>query len=173
MSNKIERMVDSLLSEDTSERDEEEYHFVPKELEKRNEVLFQELVPVNGAADTVEGEVLRAINKICYRSFNDGDYYFAGYGVTAAGPAHAYLLDKAASIPALSGLRKMLPDRGPSGNYSQALIDALELVVSWIESRNGETTPNSDDMLKWDPVNAEEDDDEWDDEEDEWDDDED
>ena len=37
--------------------------------------LYDELVPSQGKADTIEGEVLRASSKIVYRHFNDGDEF--------------------------------------------------------------------------------------------------
>ena len=52
-----------------------------EKLETRSDVLFGKLVPGSGNAGTMEGEMLRAINKIVYRKYNDGDYFFTGYGV--------------------------------------------------------------------------------------------
>lgn len=37
--------------------------------------LYKKLVPSQGAAETIEGEVLRASSKIVYRHFNDGDLF--------------------------------------------------------------------------------------------------
>ena len=41
--------------------------FVGGALEKRNNVLYDELVPGSGNSDFIEGEMLRAINRIIYR----------------------------------------------------------------------------------------------------------
>ena len=41
--------------------------FVGGTLEKRNQKLFDKLVPGSGASETVEGELIRAINRIVYR----------------------------------------------------------------------------------------------------------
>ena len=60
--------------------------FVGGKLEKRNQVLFDKLVPGSGAAETVEGELMRAINRLVYRWYNDGDYFYKGYGAETAGP---------------------------------------------------------------------------------------
>ena len=35
--------------------------------------LFDELVPVSGKADTVTGEIIRAISRIVYRNYDDGE----------------------------------------------------------------------------------------------------
>jgi hypothetical protein len=44
-------------------------------LQKEYEALYEKLVPAQGAAETIEGEVLRAASKIVYRHFNDGDEF--------------------------------------------------------------------------------------------------
>lgn len=54
-------------------------------------VLFEALVPPSGNANTVAGEMIRAVNKIGHRFFNDGDIYFAGYGIETAGSPAIYL----------------------------------------------------------------------------------
>ena len=44
-------------------------------LQKEYDALYEKLVPAQGAAETIEGEVLRAASKIVYRHFNDGDEF--------------------------------------------------------------------------------------------------
>ena len=111
--------------------------FVGKELEDRNEKLYH-LVPGNGKADTVEGEMLRAINRIVYRWYNDGDEYHTGYGTTTAGPAHSFLVN--ASHP-LKSLVSTLFSKGT--NYEQTLKDVLDAILDHIESRQDKYTPNN------------------------------
>lgn len=43
-------------------------------------MLFLELVPGEGKADTVAGEMVRAVERIVYRYFNDGDLPGVMYG---------------------------------------------------------------------------------------------
>ena len=64
----------------------------PNELRLSN--LFQELVPAYGKATTVAGEIVRAINRIAYRNFNDGDHLGIGYGRETVNPAGRYLAGK-------------------------------------------------------------------------------
>lgn len=45
------------------------------QLQKEYDALYNELVPSMGAADTIQGEVLRAASKIVYRHYNDGDEF--------------------------------------------------------------------------------------------------
>lgn len=54
---------------------------------------FEELVPPSGKADSVAGELVRAAARIYFRYYNDGDYFFMGYGLETAGPSAAYLID--------------------------------------------------------------------------------
>jgi len=65
---------------------------------KRLEQLYSEIVPGKGNAKTVGGEVVRAVGRINYRYFNDGDVFFTNYGAETAGPAMAYLMTDS-SIP--------------------------------------------------------------------------
>jgi|TARA_R110000765_G_scaffold123904_1_gene220941 hypothetical protein len=144
--------------------------FVGKELEDRNEELYH-LVPGAGKADTMEGEMLRAINRIVYRWYNDGDEYHTGYGTETAGPAHAFLVD--ANHPKKAALKQIF---STGTNYEQTIKDALDLILDYIESRNGEYTPNSlGDMFDYD-AHFEDDEeeehdydhDDYDDEDDDW-----
>ncbi len=115
---------------------------VPKNLDDRNDKLFKKLVPFMGKAATIEGETLRALNKIIYRYYNDGDYWYDGYGIETAGPAEAFLREFAPI-----DLRKelMLSDGAENEDYETALNVILERVLTYIESRT-EYTPNHWDM---------------------------
>jgi len=57
------------------------------------EHLFDVLVPSSGKCDTLAGELIRAINKIEYRWFNDGDRWFEDYGIETAGPAAMFVIN--------------------------------------------------------------------------------
>lgn len=61
--------------------------------ERINE-LFDRLVPQEGKADTVAGEIVRAIARIGYRNLNDGDHIGIGYGRETCNPAARYLAEK-------------------------------------------------------------------------------
>ena len=43
--------------------------------EERINKLFKELVPETGKADSLAGELVRAMSRIGYRFYNDGDIY--------------------------------------------------------------------------------------------------
>ena len=57
------------------------------------EHLFDTLVPDNGKCDTLAGEIIRAINKIEYRWFNDGDRFNEDYGIETCGQPAYFLAD--------------------------------------------------------------------------------
>lgn len=57
------------------------------------ESWFDVLVPASGKADTVAGEAIRAMMRILYRYYNDGDMFYEGYGLETAGPSMEYLMD--------------------------------------------------------------------------------
>lgn len=131
--------------------------WIPEALEKRNSVLFEKLVPASGKCDTLEGETLRAINRILYRYFNDGDYWFDGYGTETAGPAESFLRQYAPI-----DLRQELEnsDCTEDEKYEACLVILLEKIVSHIEACT-EFAKNYHDMFDCEPryEEVEEDDD--------------
>ena len=62
-----------------------------KVLMGRVNTKFQELVPLEGKADTLAGEIVRAISRIGYRFYNDGDQVGVGYGKQTCNPPARFL----------------------------------------------------------------------------------
>ena len=129
--------------------------------EKKIEALFEELVPMSGAASTVAGEIARAINRICYRNYNDGDHLGVGYGKETCNPAGRYLAKKcddkvAELVGACWGIA--------NDKSYDVLLDVLEgAVAEYIEAHPElKTTPNTEDM--WDYRDEDEDVDDYDEE---------
>ena len=141
--------------------------FIGGELEKRNEVLYDKLVPGSGAAGTIEGEMLRAMNRLIYRYYNDGDKYFEGYGTETAGPAHSFLVN--ADHPQRSAMIKLFTEPRGDSEYEQILKDALDVILDHIESRQGNYTESSENMFDYESEfeDEEEEEDSWDDYEEE------
>lgn len=130
--------------------------------EEKINSLFDELVPASGKADTVAGEIIRAISRIGYRNYNDGDHVGVGYGKETCNPAARYLMKKAGEevADAIADLWGLEPD----DLYDERLSDLEEKVLFYIEQHPElKTMPNSEDM--WDYRDKTED---VDDEEDEW-----
>jgi len=132
--------------------------WVGGQLEKKNNAFVDELVPGQGKADTVQGEMLRAINKIAYRWYNDGDEYLRGYGTETAGPAHSYLINSD------NPLRQELALIFRKGtNYEDTIKLALKTIVDYIDFLDiDEYIPNTEDMLDYEPEFENEEDGEYD-----------
>ena len=62
-----------------------------KTLMNRVNTKFEELVPLEGKADTLAGEIVRAISRIGYRFYNDGDQVGVGYGKQTCNPPARFL----------------------------------------------------------------------------------
>ena len=141
----------------------------PKEertlLEKRSNLLWNALVPTSGMCPTREGEMLRAMTKISYRMYNDGDHFDRNYGITTAGPAHAYLVSS--DTPIRNKLKEVFKRaEGTSDDeYTKVLEEAQEIVVQYIESLKGRYTENKTDMYEYDALFEAEDNNWYDDEE--------
>lgn len=110
-------------------------------LQKEYDALYDALVPSQGKAETIEGEVLRASSKIVYRHFNDGDEF------------------NEASFDQLT------PYIGQVTSYDDLAHKAIEFALK----ANGNYTPNPDwdslDVMDYGPAEEEYDDE---DEEDDW-----
>ena len=111
--------------------------FLGGNLEKRNQVLFDKLVPGQGDSEFVEGEMIRAMNRLVYRWYNDGDKFWEGYGTETAGPAHSFLVNSP-EIPSEERRRfEKLFDAvvGKYGDevYEKMLNDLAEAVLTYVE----------------------------------------
>ncbi len=133
--------------------------------DKRINALFQELVPFEGKADTVAGEIIRAICRIGYRFTNDGDQIAIGYGNQTCNPAARYLQsvcdDKIKlTIAIMWGLYN-------EAEYEDYLEDLKQEVLAFLEAHPElKTTTNETNMHDF---ARPEDEDHWDEEEeDEW-----
>lgn len=115
--------------------------------ENRINALFEELVPVSGKADTVAGEIVRAVTRIAYRNWNDGDHVGVGYGKETCNPAARYLMKKAGAdvAQAVSDLWGVWDD----GHYNMLLERLEEAALDYIEENPElKATANKEDM--WD-----------------------
>lgn len=117
-------------------------------VENRINALFEELVPVSGKADTVAGEIVRAVTRIAYRNRNDGDHVGVGYGKETCNPAARYLMKKAGAdvAQAVSNLCGVWDD----SHYDMLLERLEEAVLDYIEENPElKATANSEDMYDY------------------------
>jgi hypothetical protein len=111
-------------------------------LQKEYDALYNELVPSQGKADTIEGEVLRAASKIVYRHYNDGDEFNQ------------------------ASFEQLVPYIGAVTSYDDLAHKATEFAMK----ANGNYTPNPNwdslDVMEYGPEedDYDEEDDDWDDE---------
>lgn len=117
-----------------------------EEAEAKLSALFDELVPMSGKAETVAGEIVRAISRIGYRNYNDGDHIGVGYGRETCNPAARYLAKNAGEAAAadISNIWGVYND-----DRYDTLLAALEAdVLAYLEAHPElKSTPNYEDMF--------------------------
>lgn len=115
-------------------------HGKPDEDSSRFQIAFDELVPPQGKADTQAGELIRAMGRILYRWFNDGDVFYKGYGVETVLPSVAFiykygpddvkeLVDDAVEKAQEYGDPNFFEE---NGGYEEFLNNTAEFVVNYI-----------------------------------------
>jgi hypothetical protein len=120
------------------------------------DLLFDSLVPPEGKCDTVAGEIVRAMMKVVTRYYNDGDYFFMGYGLDTAAPAIAYLENRYEDIISdaydiATKYTDYLSDKELEKSYENFLNDMVVAIVQDIQAHPELLTePNDDDYLKTD-----------------------
>ena len=143
---------------------------------------FDKLVPGSGKANTVAGEILRAMCRINYRWYNDGDYAGYGYGLETVGSACTYLIGIDDLEWYVENLLNVTPEHDEE--YEKALRELFSATIDYLESHKELfDTENTEDYRDCDEWCGDDDeyeershwfDEDWDeDEEDDWDDDDD
>ena len=123
-------------------------------VETKINALFEEFVPASGKADTVAGEIIRAIARIGYRNYNDGDHLGVGYGRETCNPAGRYIAAKCS--PEIARLVSDAWGIYDDDTYDVALGKLEEAVVKYIEEHPElKAAPNTEDM--WDYRDEDED----------------
>ena len=115
-------------------------HGKPDEDSSRFQIAFDELVPSQGKADTQAGELIRAMGRILYRWFNDGDVFYKGYGVETVLPSIAFIYKYGPD-----GVKELVDDAvektqeygdpnffEENGGYEEFLNNTAEFVVNYI-----------------------------------------
>lgn len=67
--------------------------------EKKLNDLFDQYVPESGPAQTKGGEIVRAVERIAYRWYNDGDEVWSGYGLETVTAPYMYLRKNLPNTP--------------------------------------------------------------------------
>lgn len=95
--------------------------------------LFDEFVPGEGAADTMGGEIIRAVNRVIYRWENDGDKFNQGYGLETCASDAAFLAENTDSKieKIIAGAAELDPG-APDELYSAAMEKLEEAVIEYL-----------------------------------------
>lgn len=131
-----------------------------QDLENKINEKFERLVPATGQADTVAGEIVRAICRLGYRWNNDGDMVGQGYGKETCNPAARFLAAKCDDATARK-LWTLMYEVGllPDDLYEQKLDEILAGVLAFLDAHPElETTPNHENMFNYATPDDEEDD---------------
>ena len=127
--------------------------------------LFVELVPMSGKADSLAGELIRAMSRIGYRFYNDGDKVGIGYGKETCNPAARFLMAKGPTRR-IQSLATAIWGIYDDDAYEE-LIDLLAgAVIDAIDSNPALRTTPTEDM--WSFRTDEDEDDDWEEEEDDY-----
>ena len=130
-----------------------------------HDAMYDRYVPAYGKCDTLGGEILRAINRIIYKFYNDGDtvsrYDSSSYN-------HSYGAEKFLykHVPGYTLMRDI--DYDDISEFEEAACKNLKTVVDYLRDNPALfEVKNSEDFLDLSPFE------EWPDDEEEWEDDED
>ena len=104
--------------------------------------FFDKYVPINGSADTLGGEIVRAINRIVYRYDNDGDTVdrYCGNEYNHLRACDTFLKTYCPAYHSLSNVKEL--------EYEKNLCDRLKKVLDYlIANPNVFEIPNSTDCI--------------------------
>ena len=118
--------------------------------QKEYDELWERLVPSEGKAVTKAGEVLRAVSRIYYRWFNDGDRLqpvLSEWVAVSAIKAFKYLYQFRDPDSGFSTkeLMENIVFAATEEDYELALERAVDAILEW--AVNQPDTPNEDDFL--------------------------
>lgn len=116
----------------------------------RIDELFEELVPSVGPAESPAGEIVRAVSKIGYRFYNDGDHIAVGYGNETCNAPARFLIH---NLPRSgSDIVVQMWGLNNDNDYEDGLNDLIDYVVEYIDDNPELREPweNPDDMLNYD-----------------------
>lgn len=97
------------------------------------DVLYEELVPPEGAAETVAGELVRAIMRVIYRCYNDGDKFYEGYGLDTCASSVSYLCDQIDAVHAkVVQIMEQYWKYEDDDKYEEVLEELAKIVIDYI-----------------------------------------
>ena len=118
-----------------------------EKIETSFESLAAKYVPNSGKANTVGGELLRAVCRIEYRYYNDGDIAGIGYGKETVNPAVRFLIAKGDDN--VSSIAESMFSIKNDRMYEFAIKELKEFVPIQIKEFDLLNQPNEEDMLSY------------------------
>lgn len=110
------------------------------------EATYDFLVPSEGMCDSVAGELVRAIMRVMYRDWNDGDIFYEGYGIETCLPSVAYIIEQFPDM--YDDFDKIAREQLDEFDYTGKLEDIADAILSRIFYSDPELffwAPNSTD----------------------------
>lgn len=107
---------------------------------------WDEYVPAEGKCDSVGGEIMRAMSRIVYRYYNDGDTVdeYGGSEYNLCKGAMFFLLDNVPGFKPLCGYQGDM--------YEEQICDRLKFVFDYLNNHQELfSTPNNEDYLDLSP----------------------
>lgn len=136
-------------------------HPEQKAIDAKMQELFEKYVPDSGAAETVGGEIVRAMNRIGYRYYNDGDMCRVGYGRETVNPACRYLVEGQGLV------LRIWENWTPEDEYDYQMYEDFKGILEHLEQHPELfETKNEEDMWDYRDPDEDVDQDDWYDEED-------
>lgn len=128
-----------------------------------HDAMWAQYVPACGKAATLGGEILRAINRIIYKFYNDGDtvarFYSSSYNHSWGAEKFLYK-----HVPGYTLMRDIDPDS--YSEFEEAACRNLKTVVDYLRENPALfEVKNAEDFLDLSPEEEWEDEDEYEDEE--------
>ena len=111
--------------------------------------LFDKLVPQSGKCDTLAGELLRAVNRLEYRWWNDGDRFFEDYGIETCGqPAQflAFYEDDEGEQPFYDVIILCAEDNKDEDDYTNWVNKLRDIVADYINTHQETLAKETEDM---------------------------
>lgn len=122
--------------------------------EEQLEALHTALVPNSGKSDTVAGELARAMMRIIYRDYNDGDVFYEGYGVETCGGSVAYLIATVDTPKVYDSFLTIAESKCEDDYYTRSLEKICAIIVNYILTNKSVWQPNTEDSRSsaWEQV---------------------
>ena len=113
-----------------------------EEQKKEWAAMEERLMPPSGKAETVAGEIIRAVDRIVYRWQNDGDKINVGYGREICNGTARYLEKiRGADFP-----EEIWGGHLDDGEYTKFTDGLVDEMFAYLKAHTElETTPNTDD----------------------------